>query len=54
LPPALAALGSAFLLLGRPVDGEGSPRALTVAVDAGTVTANGLSIGTLPPLFETP
>jgi hypothetical protein len=51
LPPALAALGSAFLLLGRPLEGEGAPRALTVAVEEGAVSANGLSIGQIPPLL---
>jgi hypothetical protein len=51
LPPALAALGTAFLLLGRPMEGEGTPRGLTVAIDDGTVTANGLSIGEIPSLF---
>jgi hypothetical protein len=51
LPPALAALGSAFLLLGKPVAGEGQPRALAIAVDEGAVTANGLAIADLPPVF---
>ncbi len=52
VPPPLAALGSAFLLLGRPVEGEGSPKALTISVDEGAVTANGLPLGTVPPLFS--
>jgi hypothetical protein len=52
LPAPLAALGSAFLLLGRPVEGVDNARSLTIAVDDGEVTANGLGITTLPPLFE--
>ncbi|HUG62715.1 MAG TPA: DUF2125 domain-containing protein [Methylomirabilota bacterium] len=52
LPPALAALGSAFLLLGRPMEGEGDPKALTIAVDEGAVSANGLAIVTLPSVFD--
>lgn len=49
VPPALATLGSAFLLLGRPVaDGA---RQIDVTIDAGNVTANGLALGAIPPLF---
>lgn len=52
LPPQLAALGSAFLMLGRPLDGDGAPRSLTISVDNGQISANGLALGQIPPVFE--
>ncbi len=52
LPPALAALGSAFLLIGRSGEGEGNPRILDVVVENGAVSANGLPLGAVPPVFR--
>lgn len=51
LPPALAALASAFLLIGKPVEGQDGARRVIVEVDEGAVTANGLPVATVPPAF---
>lgn len=49
VPPILSSLGSAFLLLGRPAPDSG--RRIDLLVEDGTASANGLAIGTVPPLF---
>jgi hypothetical protein len=51
MPPALATLGSAFLLLGRKGEGDGDPRVLDLKVSGGAASANGLPLGTAPKLF---
>jgi hypothetical protein len=51
LPPVLATLGTAFLLLGRKAEGEGDPRVLEITVGDGAATANGLPLGGTEPLF---
>ncbi|WP_181701358.1 DUF2125 domain-containing protein [Chthonobacter albigriseus] len=51
LNPVLAALGSAFALIGRAGEGEGNPRTLTIDMSNGAVTANGLPLGSAPRLF---
>lgn len=50
MPPALGALASAFLLLGKPVEGEGKPRRLDLVLKDGKATANGLPLGDAPRL----
>lgn len=51
MPPVLATLGTAFLLLGRKGEGEGNPRVLEITVGDGAATANGLPLGGTEPLF---
>lgn len=51
LAAPLGALGTAFMIFGKPVDGEEGARAVTMDIRDGTITANGFALGSAPRLY---
>lgn len=51
LPPALAALATALSVMGRPSDTVPGARAIEIRAADGSLTANGLPLGSAPGLF---
>ena len=51
VPAALTTLASAFLLIGKPVEGADGARRVVIDVANGAVKANGLPVASVPPAF---